>query len=38
MIGFEVQVPAGQTQRLVVQLVPQSATAATPAIAPLAEW
>ncbi len=39
MIGFEVQVPAGQTQRLVVQLVPQSAGAApAAAITPLAEW
>ncbi len=38
MIGFEVQVPAGKSQRLVVQLVPQSTTAAATAIAPLAEW
>jgi hypothetical protein len=39
MVGFEVQVPAGQTQRLVVQLVPQSAGAApAAAITPLAEW
>ena len=38
MIGFEVQVPADQAQRLVVQLVPQSATVAATTITPLAEW
>ncbi len=39
LVGFEVQVPPGGVQRLVVQLVPQSAGAApAAAIAPLAEW
>ena len=38
LIGFEVQVPAGQAQRLVVQLVPQSARESAVAITSLAEW
>jgi hypothetical protein len=38
LIGFEVQVPAGKAQRVVVQLVPQSATEATTVVMPLAQW
>jgi hypothetical protein len=38
LLGFEVQVPAGSAQRLVVQLIPQRANFSTPAILPLAEW
>jgi hypothetical protein len=38
MLGFEVQVPAGGAQRLVVQLVPQTAAAAAVPVTPLAEW
>ncbi|MBI4625566.1 MAG: heparinase II/III family protein [Verrucomicrobia bacterium] len=39
MIGFEVRPGAQQAQRLVVQLVPASAAAASgPSITPLAEW
>jgi hypothetical protein len=38
MIGFEISVPAGSAQRLVVQLVPQSATVASTGVRPLAEW
>jgi len=39
MLGFEVRPEAKQTQRLVVQLVPASTTAASaPSITPLAEW
>lgn len=38
LIGFEVSVPANQAQRLVVQLVPGSATANPLTIQPLAEW
>jgi hypothetical protein len=40
MVGFEVQVPAGAAQRVVVQLVPASAGAAAGAspIVPLAQW
>jgi hypothetical protein len=38
LIGFEVQVPAGQSERLVVQLVPQSVTGQAAAITALAEW
>ncbi len=40
MIGFETSVPAGRAQRIVVQLVPQSASAAAAEapVLPLAEW
>lgn len=38
LIGFEVQVPAGSTQRLVVQLVPQRSTGPASPIVPLAGW
>lgn len=38
MIGFEVKVPAGQSQRLVVQLIPGEAKAASAPVVPLADW
>jgi hypothetical protein len=39
MVGFEVQVPAGATRRLVVQLVPASAGGTTAAeVVALAQW
>jgi len=38
MLGFEVKVPAGQSQRLVVQLIPGDGNAASASVAPLAEW
>jgi hypothetical protein len=38
MIGFEMRVPAGHSERLVVQLVPQSVTGKTDVITPLDEW
>jgi hypothetical protein len=38
MVGFEVQVPAGAAQRLVVQFVPQSATPTETPVQPLAQW
>ena len=38
LIGFEVSVPANQSQRLVVQFVPASATADAVVVQPLAEW
>lgn len=38
LIGFEVSAPANQSQRLVVQLVPGSATADAVGVQPLAEW
>lgn len=38
LLGFEVPVPAGKTQRLVVQLVPGDAPGSAAAIEPLAGW
>ena len=38
MIGFETSVPANRTQRIVVQLVPGSATSDDSAVVPLAQW
>lgn len=38
MVGFEVQVAAGQPQRFVVQLVPASTPGEAPPVRPLAEW
>jgi hypothetical protein len=38
MIGFETSVPASRAQRLVVQLVPASATGETAPVVPLAQW
>lgn len=38
MLGFEVTVPAGAAQRLVVQLVPGSTTPTAPAVQPLTAW
>jgi oligo-alginate lyase len=38
MIGFEFRVPAGKTQRLVVQLIPADATFTGAATTPLAHW
>jgi hypothetical protein len=38
MLGFEVQVPAGQAQRVVVELVPRNQPGEPPAIVPLAAW
>jgi len=38
MIGFEVSLRAGATERIVVQLAPGAATATAPPIVPLAKW
>jgi len=38
MIGFEVQVPAGQAQRIVVELLPRNQTGTTSEVVPLAAW
>ncbi len=38
LIGFEVSVAAGMSQRIVVQLVPASTTAAPLVVRPLAQW
>ena len=38
LIGFEVKVPAGRAQRVVVELVPQSAKSSGAAVEPLAQW
>jgi hypothetical protein len=38
MLGFEVQVPAGQAQRIVVELVPRNQAGPIGAVQPLQEW
>lgn len=38
MIGFEVRTPANQTRRLIVQLIPATATALETTPEPLAQW
>ncbi len=38
LIGFEVKVPAGQSQRLVVQLIPGDGTALPAAVVALSAW
>jgi hypothetical protein len=38
MIGFELRIPAGQDQRIVVQLIPTGTTSANDPATPLARW